>query len=145
MSLRIVPSSAHPNSTTNLSARHPNSTSTQGAPSAPGIHDTLRANLSSASTATPGSTVSAHPLEARLAGWQTTQDNLKMASLRRTFGIAEPVRRGMELNITRAGEWRPQMLGGSAGVSGDVLAGRDLEITWEDVYRGMWFSRLDHG
>lgn len=36
------------------------------------------------------------------------------------------------------------MLGGSAGVSGDVLAGRDLEITWEDVYRGMWFSRLDH-
>lgn len=34
------------------------------------------------------------------------------------------------------------MLGGSAGVSGDVLAGRDLEITWEDVYRGMWFSRL---
>lgn len=34
------------------------------------------------------------------------------------------------------------MLGGSAGVSGDVLAGRDLEITWEDVYRGMLFSRL---
>lgn len=62
-----------------------------------------------------------------------------MASLRRTFGIAEPVRRGMELKIARAGEWRPQMLGGSAGVSGDVLAGRDLEITWEDVYRGMWF------
>lgn len=28
------------------------------------------------------------------------------------------------------------MLGGSAGVSGDVLAGRDSEITWEDVYRG---------
>lgn len=34
------------------------------------------------------------------------------------------------------------MLGGSAGVSGDVLAGRDSEITWEDVYRGMLFSRL---
>ena len=32
------------------------------------------------------------------------------------------------------------MLGGSAGVSGDVLAGRDLEITWEDVYRGKLFS-----
>ena len=27
-------------------------------------------------------------------------------------------------------------LGGSAGVSGDVLAGRDTEITWEDVYTG---------
>lgn len=27
-------------------------------------------------------------------------------------------------------------MGGSAGVSGDVLAGRDTECTWEDVYRG---------
>lgn len=65
-----------------------------------------------------------------------------MASLRRAFGIAEPVRRGMELKIARAGEWRPQALGGSAGVSADVLAGRDLEITWEDVYRGLCFSFL---
>lgn len=32
------------------------------------------------------------------------------------------------------------MLGGSAGVSRDVLAGRDLEVTWEDVYRGTWLS-----
>lgn len=32
------------------------------------------------------------------------------------------------------------MLGGSASVSADVLAGRDSEITWEDVYRGMCIS-----
>jgi len=44
----------------------------------------------------------------------------------------------MELKIAREGEWRPAVLGCSAGVSGDVLAGRDWECAWEDVYRGMW-------
>lgn len=59
-----------------------------------------------------------------------------MTMLRREFGIAEPVRRGMELQICRAGEWRPAVLGREAGVHADVLAGRDLEIGWEDVFRG---------
>jgi len=59
-----------------------------------------------------------------------------METLRRNFGIGEPVRRGMELRITHAGEWRPRVLGGSAGVHGDVLAGRDCEIDWEDVFVG---------
>ena len=59
-----------------------------------------------------------------------------MNLLRRNYGIAEPVRRGMEARICREGEWRPACLGGSANVAGDVLAGRDAEIGWEDVYRG---------
>ncbi|KAI4154049.1 MAG: hypothetical protein L6R39_001460 [Caloplaca ligustica] len=59
-----------------------------------------------------------------------------MTSLRRNFGIGEPVRRGMELKIAREGEWRPMALGGSAGVSGDILMGKDAEITWEDVFKG---------
>lgn len=59
-----------------------------------------------------------------------------MNLLRRQHGIGEPVRRGMELKMCRDGEWRPMALGGSASVSGDVLSGRDTEITWEDVYRG---------
>lgn len=40
------------------------------------------------------------------------------------------------MKICREGEWRPSVLGPSAGVSGDVLAGRDGEITWEDVFTG---------
>ncbi|KAL8840699.1 MAG: hypothetical protein Q9170_001217 [Blastenia crenularia] len=135
MSLRIAPPSAHPTSTTNLSASSISNPSTKGAPSAPGIHDTLRSSLSSpASTQT--SPASSHPLEARLAAWQSTQDEFKMTALRRNFGIGEPVRRGMELKIAREGEWRPMALGGSAGVSGDILAGRDTEVTWEDVFKG---------
>lgn len=77
---------------------------------------------------------SKHPLEARLANWRATQDNLKMEMLRRTFGIAEPVRRGMELRIVGAGEWKPCVLGGSANLHSDILAGRDMDISWEDVF-----------
>jgi proteasome maturation protein len=60
-----------------------------------------------------------------------------MEGLRRTFGMAEPVRRGMELKIAREGEWRPLALGGAVpGVHEDILAGRDLTIGWEDVFTG---------
>ena len=60
-----------------------------------------------------------------------------MESLRRTFGIAEPVRRGMELKIVREGEWRPLALGGGvASVHEEILRGKDDSITWEDVYSG---------
>ena len=40
------------------------------------------------------------------------------------------------MSICKEGEWRPGMLGGSAGVGGEVLQGRDTEITWDDVYKG---------
>jgi len=59
-----------------------------------------------------------------------------MEGLRRVYGIAEPVRRGMELKTVREGEWRAGVLGGSAGVSGDVLEGRDWGCEWEDVFVG---------
>ena len=59
-----------------------------------------------------------------------------MEMLRRQFGIAEPVRRGMELKIAREGEWRPAALGGASGVHRDILEGRDAEVGWEDVFVG---------
>lgn len=65
-----------------------------------------------------------------------------MESLRKTFGMAEPIRRGMELKITRDGEWRPLALGGTAGSGGpsgvheDILRGRDAFIDWDDVFTG---------
>lgn len=43
-----------------------------------------------------------HPLEHRLKGWSEQQERVKMEGLRRVFGIAEPVRRGMELKICGA-------------------------------------------
>lgn len=50
--------------------------------------------------------------------------------------MAEPIRRGMELKIVRQGEWRPMVLGGSATIHSDILAGKDAECEWEDVFKG---------
>ncbi|CAK7264651.1 hypothetical protein SEPCBS119000_001106 [Sporothrix epigloea] len=152
MSLRIVPADAHSGSFSHVAGRE------RGAPSAPGVHDVLRHGVGpkvaaastngskSASATATGSSVqldSAHPLEARLKQWEATRENLRMEMLRRTFGIAEPVRREMELKITRDGEWRPLALGsagpGSAllpSVHEDILQGRDTTVDWEDIYTG---------
>jgi len=116
------------------------------APSAPGIHDTLRSGIGPApiasasvnqSSSNPITLDSAHPLESRLAQWTATQDALKLEGLRRTFGMAEPIRRGMELKIAREGEWRPACLGGNRpSVHEEILAGRDTMCGWEDVFDG---------
>lgn len=67
---------------------------------------------------------------------------MKMESLRRAYGIAEPVRRGMELKIVRDGTFRPAALGGAktGNVHEDilVLGGRDAEVGWEDVFHGLF-------
>jgi len=130
--MRIAPAANHATTHSHLLPK------TLGAPSAPGVYDTLRAGVgptaASSLTSLPDS---AHPLEARLKKWEDTQDALKMEGLRRTFGISEPIRRGMELKITREGEWRPLVLGGGGrGVHEDILMGRDCSIEWEDVFTG---------
>lgn len=139
-SLRITPAASKPATTP----------AALGAPSAPGVHDTLRSHMgltapsAVATAAAPSSNTAApepelqstHPLEARLAKWRATQDALKMEGLRRNFGMAEPIRRGMELKVVRAGEWRPAQLGNASGVHSDILTGRDAEIDWEDVFQG---------
>jgi proteasome maturation protein len=58
-----------------------------------------------------------------------------MTSLRRAYGLAEPIRREMELKIVREGSWRPAVLGGSDRVHEDILQGRDADVEWEDVFR----------
>lgn len=107
----------------------------------PGLHDNLRAGIGpDPFQANTSSTVpaSSHPLEARLKQWELTQTSLRMEALRRTFGIGEPIRRGMELQITRDGEWRPMVLGGGCApsVSEDILRGREATVEWEDVFTG---------
>lgn len=72
-----------------------------------------------------------------------------MEGLRRAYGIAEPVRRGMELKIVRDGTFRPAVLGGMRGgnVHEDILVigGRDSEVQWEDIYTGMFRLRFLYG
>ncbi|KAJ8603662.1 hypothetical protein MRB53_042097 [Persea americana] len=134
MAMRIVPEAGYSSSTKPVLS----------APSAPGLPDTLRRKLTpSTSTASSSesstATTSSHPLESRLVAWRKQQQAVKSELLRRQFGIAEPVKRAMELQIVSAGEWRPAALGagqGSAKVHQEILEGRDCEISWEDVYSG---------
>ncbi|KAL2022623.1 hypothetical protein VTK56DRAFT_4967 [Thermocarpiscus australiensis] len=139
MSLRIVPAETHPSTFSHISER------SKAAPSAPGLHDTLRAGVGPSPFAAADKPVSAHPLESRLKAWEATREALRMETLRRTYGMAEPIRRGMELKITRDGEWRPMVLGGNGGASAvggmgsvheEILTGRDDTIAWEDVFTG---------
>ncbi|KAH7328284.1 proteasome maturation factor UMP1 [Stachybotrys elegans] len=130
--MRIVPAASNPQSFSHTAR---NNTS---APSAPGIHDTLRHGVGPSvvddKLQLPSS---AHPLESRLKNWEATQEAARMESLKRTFGMAEPIRRGMELKIVRDGEWRPMALGGGLpSVHEDILRGRDDTLTWEDVFTG---------
>ncbi|KAK3391136.1 proteasome maturation factor UMP1 [Podospora didyma] len=135
MALRIIPADSHTSTFSHISER------TAGAPSAPGLHDTLRAGVGpSAHAAAENQPASAHPLEARLKAWEATREALRMETLRRAYGMAEPIRRGMELKITRDGAWRPMALGGGGATQpslhDEILTGRDEMITWEDVYSG---------
>jgi len=61
-----------------------------------------------------------------------------MDTVRRTYGLAEPVRRGMELNTVRRGDWKPMALGGGGlpSVHEEILRGREDMISWEDVFTG---------
>ncbi|KAI5861627.1 proteasome maturation factor UMP1 [Durotheca rogersii] len=140
MSLRIVPAAAH-------GASYSATAGNTSAPSAPGVHDTLRQGLnpaplpsSSSSSAPAAAPVSRHPLEPRLLAWQQTQEALRQTALRRAFGVAEPVRRAMELQIVRGGDWRPAVLRapapGQAGPSlhEDILRGREAYLDWDDVF-----------
>ncbi|OJJ81729.1 proteasome maturation protein [Aspergillus glaucus CBS 516.65] len=154
MSLRIAPQPNHPTQTSNTTTRQQIPISlpraSKGAPSAPGLPDTLRTKLTAQAPHGPPSAntntipSSAHPLEARLLAWRQTQDAMKMEGLRRAYGIAEPVRRGMELKIVRDGTFKPAVLGGGRGgnVHEDILmlGGRDTEVGWEDVFQGDEFK-----
>ncbi|KAI9822811.1 MAG: hypothetical protein M1826_000390 [Phylliscum demangeonii] len=131
MSLRIVPRAGHATTFTTIPA------ASHSAFSVPGLADPLRRTTLSPTTA-EDAPLSSHPLEARLKAWTMTQETLRMETLRRTLGIAEPVRRAMEMRIVRAGEWRPAVLGGSDGVGMDILRGLDSGalLDWEDVFCG---------
>jgi len=126
MSLRLVPPTTSTPQKLTVASHH---TSTPSVPGA--LHDTLRRGL----PATASQLNSSHPLEARQAGWTETQEALKMENLKRIFGVAEPVRRGMEKMIVGA-DFRPAVLGGPSNLHMDILNNRDCSIDWDDVFTG---------
>lgn len=59
-----------------------------------------------------------------------------MEMYRRVFGLGEPIKRTMELEIVDATDFRPQVLGGSGRMHRDILMNRDTRVDWDDVYKG---------
>lgn len=124
MALSLVPQTAQPSQVRNT--QH-----APQAPSAPGSIDTLRANgpVSIASQIN-----NRHPIEARILHWDENSQRLQMETRRRLLGMADPIKREMELALVQQSEFRPLVLGGSSRIHSDILQNKDCSVDWEDVY-----------
>lgn len=74
-----------------------------------------------------------HPLEARLQHWEATQRDRQLEQYRQIFGIAEPMKRVMELEIVDRTDFNPL---NQSALHRDILLNKDASIDWEDVYPG---------
>ncbi|KAJ1931862.1 hypothetical protein FBU59_006570, partial [Linderina macrospora] len=76
----------------------------------------------------------AHPLESRLANWESSQLNMKLHMQRRIYGLHAPMRTMMELQAVKD---VPNVFESPAGrLQLDILNGRDETIEIEDMYNG---------
>lgn len=74
-----------------------------------------------------------HPLESRLQNWEQTQRSRQLEQYRQIFGIAEPMKRVMELEIVDRTDFNPL---NQSSLHRDILLNKDASIDWEDVYPG---------
>lgn len=72
-----------------------------------------------------------HPLESRIQNWEETQRNRQLEQYRQIFGIAEPMKRVMELEIVNRTDFNPL---NHSSLHNDILLNKDSSIDWEDVY-----------
>lgn len=75
-----------------------------------------------------------HPLEAHLQNWDATQRNRQLEQYRQLFGVAEPMKRVMELEIVERTDFNPL---NQSSLHRDILLNKDASIDWEDVYPGV--------
>lgn len=78
-----------------------------------------------------------HPLENRVRNWEATQHKRQLEQYRNVFGVAEPMRRVMELGIVDATDFNPVSSAlGSSSIHRDILMNKEASVDWEDVYSG---------
>ncbi|KAG4305548.1 hypothetical protein PORY_001104 [Pneumocystis oryctolagi] len=70
------------------------------------------------------------------------QDELKMQSLSRVFGVSEPIRRKMELKIIDS-EFVPSVFGGSSNIHRDILIGNDSSIDIDEIFSADYHCFVD--
>ncbi|KAG0320771.1 Class II abasic (AP) endonuclease [Dissophora globulifera] len=92
-----------------------------------GLHDAMRFGMRQIA-----SEVSAkHPLENRLAEWESTQEELKMNMARNAYGMHAPIKMAMERSLVIKAHG-PSMLPKRSNLGLDILMGRDETIDFED-------------
>lgn len=74
-----------------------------------------------------------HPLESRLQNWEQTERKRQLEQYRQIFGVAEPMKRVMELEIVDRTDFNPL---NHSSLHHDILLNKDCTIGWEDVYPG---------
>lgn len=74
-----------------------------------------------------------HPLETRISEWDQTQRDRQLEQYRQIFGIAEPMKRVMELEIIEKTDFNP--LNNASSIHKDILLNKDTSIDWEDIYK----------
>ncbi|QLG74958.1 hypothetical protein HG535_0H02850 [Zygotorulaspora mrakii] len=72
-----------------------------------------------------------HPLESRILNWESTERKRQLEQYRQIFGIAEPMRRVMELEMVDRTDFNPL---NTSSLHHDILLNKDCSIDWEDIY-----------
>lgn len=80
-----------------------------------------------------------HPLESRLQSWEETQQKRQLEQYRQIFGVAEPMKRMMELKIVEQTDFNP-LSDYNTSIHRDILTNKDSTVDWEDVYPGTGLS-----
>ncbi|CDO95188.1 unnamed protein product [Kluyveromyces dobzhanskii CBS 2104] len=78
-----------------------------------------------------------HPLEARVRNWDETQRKRQLEQYRQIFGIAEPMKRVMELKLVESSDFNPL---NQSNLHRDILMNKEASIDWEDVYPNSDFT-----
>ncbi|ODV59840.1 Ump1p [Ascoidea rubescens DSM 1968] len=124
-SLRIIPENSQLSSINNQEGG-------ESSYSAPGLNDLFK---NGGPSSLSDKINDRHPLENQIKNWESTQLDLKMEQYRRLFGLAEPLKRTMELEIVNRIDFRPEILGGTSNLHRDILLNKDCSIDWEDIYQ----------
>lgn len=74
-----------------------------------------------------------HPLQHRLEHYESNERARTMEQYRQIFGIAEPMKRTMELSVVQGTDFNPL---NTNHIHSDILKNKDTSVDWEDVYGG---------
>ncbi|QLQ81525.1 hypothetical protein HG537_0F02860 [Torulaspora globosa] len=122
--MNIVPSNSYKNSISTVDGKETSSNALRALP------DTFRSQEGGA-VPLSSQLSDRHPLETRLVDWKQTQRNRQLEQYRQIFGIAEPMKRVMELEIVERTDFNPL---NQTSLHRDILLNKETSIDWEDVY-----------